>query len=96
MTSKPEVFIVESLSLDDEKEDRFEGDVLCKVLRLSGKEPIYRYIRTKRELAEFADEFDECEYRYLHFSMHADLNGVQLTFDHLSYHELCEVFGESL
>ena len=44
MTSEPDIFIIESLKLEDEKEELFEGDILRRVLRLSGKDPMYRYM----------------------------------------------------
>ncbi len=47
----PQVFIIESLTLKDEEEERFEGRILKQILRLSGKESAYYYIRTRRELA---------------------------------------------
>jgi hypothetical protein len=40
----PEVFILESLSLKDEREHRLEGGALADMLRLSGKNPKYRYL----------------------------------------------------
>ena len=52
MASKPEVFIVESVDLDDEVEDRLEGKMLTEMLRLGGKKPLYFYVRRKRELKE--------------------------------------------
>jgi len=96
MVSEPDVYIIESLSLSDERDELYEGEILEKVLKLSGKRPAYRYIRTKRELEEFADEFEDSRHRYLHLSMHADQTGVKLTFDHLDYEELADIFGESL
>ena len=45
----PEVFIVESLGLADERKDRREGEVLAAVLRMCGKNPLYYYIRTQAE-----------------------------------------------
>jgi len=37
--TKPEVFIIESLGFDDERNSRLEGKVLSGVLRMCGKEP---------------------------------------------------------
>ena len=96
MGSEPDVYIIESLGLSDEREELYEGDILTKALKLSGKRPAYRYIRTRRELEEFADEFEDSRHRYLHLSMHADQAGVNLTFDHLDYEELADIFGMSL
>jgi hypothetical protein len=89
MKTKPEVFIIESLDLDDEKHERQEGQILAKLLKLSGKRDTkYFYIRTERELDEIIDLFDESEYRYLHISCHANGGGMATTFDSISYEDL--------
>ncbi|OXE35843.1 MAG: hypothetical protein CGW95_11455 [Phenylobacterium zucineum] len=89
MATKPEIFIVESLNFDDEAADRREGEILSRMLKLIGKEnTTYYYIRTKRELKEIIKKFDESNFRYLHFSCHADKNGMATTLDHVSYEEL--------
>jgi len=49
--SRPEVFIIESLTLDDERHDRYEGQIISRILALSGKSCEYYYIRTTRELS---------------------------------------------
>ena len=97
MATKPEIFIVESLSFDDESADRREGEILSRMLKLIGKEnTTYFYIRTKRELEEIIDKFDDSEFRYLHFSCHADRNGMATTLDHVSYDELGEMLKPCL
>lgn len=35
--TEPQVFILESLSLEDEEKERFEGRIIRDILRLSGK-----------------------------------------------------------
>ena len=41
----PQLFIVESLKIEDEEEHRQEGDIVSRMLRLSGKkDTIYFYI----------------------------------------------------
>lgn len=99
MTSKtvPEIFIIESLRLRDEDDGSQEGQLLSKMLHLSGKEKTkYFYIRTKRELDEIIDLFEDSNYRYLHLSCHADKMGMATTFDDLSYTELGEMLGPCL
>ncbi len=95
-TTLPRVFIVESLNLSDEKKDRFEGNHLSKILRLSGSEPEYMYLRTRRELEEVVDLFKDSEYRYLHISCHGNKSGIGLTFDNLTFEELGELFAPVL
>jgi hypothetical protein len=48
--TKPEVFIIESLTFEDEENEHFEGRLISKMLALSDKECEYYYIRTKSEL----------------------------------------------
>jgi len=95
LKSRAEVFIIESLDLDDEKEHR-EGEVLRRTLALAGKEPIYRYIRTKRELERFLDEFSKSRYRYLHISCHGNEDEACLTFDKIQVAEFGRMVGPHL
>jgi hypothetical protein len=89
MSTKPEVFIIESLRLDDEEEGRQEGEILARILKLAGKRDTkYYYIRTERELDEVIDLFDESEYRYLHISCHAGGRSMSTTFDTINYETL--------
>ena len=91
--TKPELFLIESLTLDDEKAERQEGDIISRMLHLAGKTGTqYYYIRTVRELEEMIDLFDDSEYRYLHISCHANRSGMATTFDEVPY----PVLGEML
>jgi len=94
--TKPRLFIIESLRLADEREDLFEGGHLSKILRLSGSRARYMYLRTKRELEEAIDLFEDSDYRYLHISCHGGKSGIELTFDDLSFAELGEMLRPSL
>ena len=88
----PELFVIESLTLDDEECQRYEGDILSKILNLSGKTNTkYYYIRTKRELAKMLELFDRSKYRYLHLSCHANNSAMSTTLDQIDYRELGEM-----
>src|SRR4051812_29448548 len=76
----PEVFIIESLELEDEEEGR-EGAVLAAVLKMCGKNPLYYYIRTEAELEMLAGKFKESGYRYLHISCHGGDDALHTTID---------------
>lgn len=91
MKTTPNVFIIESLRFDDEKERRAEGKFLSHILRLEGREFAYYYIRTKQELEEVLDRFETSGFRYLHISCHANNNGIALTLDDLTVGELGEL-----
>lgn len=93
--SKAEVYIIESLGINDEN-DKKEGEILSKTLYLSGKRPIYRYVRTRKELRYFVDDFQRSDYRYLHFSSHGDTNLIALTLDDLTNKEFACIMGEAL
>jgi hypothetical protein len=75
----PDVFIIESLDPDDEGNGRFEGISISHVLRLHGKRPEYRYVRTRKQLVEAINEFRLSHYRYLHISAHGDRDGMVTT-----------------
>ena len=57
--SKPDLFIIESLSLDDEERGLYEGKALKDILNFSDKNVIYYYIRTKTELENMLKKFKE-------------------------------------
>jgi hypothetical protein len=92
----PEVFIVESLGLADERKDRREGEVLAAVLRMCGKNPLYYYIRTKAELELVAALFKASGYRYLHISCHGGMTSLETTLDSVSYKEFARIFARKL
>ncbi|MGA2443083.1 MAG: hypothetical protein ABSH08_19185 [Tepidisphaeraceae bacterium] len=89
--SKPQVFIIESLGLDEEKDLR-EGERIQKMIGMSGKKCKYFYIRTKLEFRKILNEFQKSEHRYLHLSCHGgkqgEKRGLWTTFDHLDFDTL--------
>lgn len=89
MATIPDFFIIESLNPDDEGNGRFEGSSISHVLRLHGKNPKYRYVRTRKQFSKALKEFEKSRYRYLHISAHADENGMCTTNqDEIHYTEL--------
>jgi hypothetical protein len=50
--TKPNVFIIESLSFDNEQNNRYEGKFLSQILHLGLKEAAYFYVQTKGELTK--------------------------------------------
>lgn len=93
--TKPEVFIIESLRFDEEEAYQ-EGRMIAQSLKMSLKDPIYRYVRTKLELQHFVDEFEDSNYRYLHISCHGNKSGISTTLDDLSIDEFASIVGPSL
>lgn len=87
-TTEPKVFIIESLEFDDEEKGRYEGSILSDILRLSGIQTQYFYIRTSKELNEVLDIFQKSGYRYLHISCHGGENSIWTTLDEITYDEL--------
>lgn len=88
----PEVFILESLELEDETEERREGAVLASVLKMCGKNPLYYYIRTKTEMEYMATVFEKSGYRYLHISCHGGDTSLNTTLDSISYKDFANIF----
>jgi len=79
MKTIADVFIIESLSPDDEGNGRFEGVMLSSILRFHGKNPIYRYVRSLKQFVRAVKDFGKSNYRYLHVSMHANKYGICTT-----------------
>lgn len=97
MTTVADVFIIESLDPDDEGNGRFEGSNVSHVLRLHGKHPVYRYVRTKGQFRGAIREFAKSDYRYLHISAHGDRDGMVTTnLDDISNGELARFLNPAL
>jgi hypothetical protein len=81
-----------SLDPDDEGNGRLEGSIISNMLRLHGKHPKYRYVRTKAEFEDAIDEFGRSKYRYLHISAHGDPEGMCTTnLDEVDYDVLADM-----
>jgi hypothetical protein len=90
VSTKPDVFIIESLGFDDEAAKLPEGRLISEMLAMSGKECKYFYVRTKRELVAVLKLFSESKYRYLHLSCHGSKSQQKLhtTLDAIPFVEL--------
>ncbi len=93
--SKPEVFIIGSLDFDEEEKHR-EGKMIFRSLGMSGKDPIYHYIRTAAELEHFIGVFRDSDYRYLHISCHCNKSGVFTTLENIPTQRFAEMVGPAL
>lgn len=91
-TTFPDVYVIETLDPDDEGNGRFEGAVLSQILRLHGKNPRYRYVRTRQQFENAVKKFGASGYRYLHISAHADSEGMCTTNqDEIDFDELADL-----
>lgn len=88
---KKGVFIIESLDFSDEKEERYEGKFLSKILHLGGIPSEYYYIRTQIELEKVLEIFEKTEYRYLHLSCHGSEKSIETTIDSISFTEFADI-----
>jgi len=95
--TKPEVFIIESLDPDDEGNGRFEGAIISRMLELHGKNPKYRYVRTREQLEKAVAQFGTSNFRYLHISCHADAEGMITTNqDEIDFDDLAVILNPHL
>lgn len=79
---------MESVDFEDEAEGRLEGDILSQILRLSGKQSEYRYIRTRQELEAVLPQFAASDLRYLHISCHGSQGSLFTTLDEIRFEDL--------
>lgn len=93
--TKPEVFIIESLKFEEEDDYR-EGEMIYRSLRMSLKDPAYRYVRTVTEFEHFIDEFDKSAYRYLHVSCHGSKGGLSTTLESMTIDDFAAIVGPVL
>lgn len=94
--TEADLFILESLSFQDEADGRFEGKVIASILTLCGKKPVYYYFRTPDELVMLSDVFRASGYRFLHLSCHGTLDAIQTTLGAVSAERLAGIFAEKL
>lgn len=94
--TKPDFFIIESLNFEDEQNERFEGKFLQKYLKILGKEPLYYYIRTKKELEFVAQTFRNSGYRYLYVSCHGAAGKILTTLDEVTFEDFASIFSKKL
>ncbi|TRZ53553.1 hypothetical protein D4S03_01610 [bacterium] len=92
----PETFILESLTLADEKEGRLDGKLLYDALKLFGIKPIYNYFRTERELLKLSEVFRNSGYRYIHLSCHGQQDRFAFTLNNVPFDKFAEIFKEKL
>lgn len=90
--TQPEVFIIESLSKEDEAAHRYEGQRLADILRLSGKNPKYVYFQSKAEIPHLLALYRQSDYRFLHVSCHASATTLLTTNDEIPYTALGPLF----
>ncbi len=97
VSTKPEVFVIESLDPDDEGNGRFEGAITSRMLRLHGKICEYRYVRTRKEFKRAVTQFGKSRYRYLHISCHAHTAGMCTTNrEDIAFDELGKILNPHL
>lgn len=92
--SHPEIFIIEALRHDDNRDGRTLKKILSFEVR---RTPRYRFVRTKAELKRAALEFEQGSYRWLHLSCHGDRTGFELPGDHdITFEEFSKIFAGRL
>jgi len=92
----PEVFIVESLDMKNERAGCHDGKLLFDTLVLYGRKPQYYYFRTTRELRELSKIFRDSGYRYLHLSCHGSTSNLEFTFGSVTFVEFAQTFEDKL
>jgi hypothetical protein len=92
----PNVFIIESLGFEDEKDGLYEGEIISKILNFSDIKHQYFYIRTKQEFKHVIGLFEESNYRYLHISCHGNKNAISTTLDIIEFNELALILENVL
>lgn len=90
------VFIIESLSFDDEANECLDGFVLSQMLGLCGIHCEYYFIRTKLELQKIMPVFEASRLKYLHVSCHGNSEVLELAFDTLKFSEFSRIVGPFL
>jgi hypothetical protein len=90
------VFIIESMDIENELKGNLDGWTLKTILDLCDIKNQYFYIRTKKELENIIEIFDESKFAFLHIACHGSEKSLALTYDELEFDELEEIIGECL
>ncbi|MFC4094814.1 hypothetical protein [Euzebyella saccharophila] len=90
------VFIIESVTFEDEEEKQLEGEFISQILHLGNIPSKYYFIRTEKELIEVLDLFEKSEYRYLHISSHGCKKSLDLALDDIKFKRLGEILNPYL
>jgi hypothetical protein len=90
------VFIIESMDLDNERDQKLDGAALKTILDLSGIPNEYIYIRTRMELEHAIDLFQESDFGFLHLSCHGNNEGLSLTLEDINFADLELIMGSAL
>ena len=91
-----EVFIIESLRKDDRKAGLLEGEVISTILRMGGRNPLYRFVRTREQFIDAIEEFGACRYRYLHLSCHGNAHSFEFYFGPMRFTEFADLVRRKL
>ena len=90
------VFIIESVTFEDEEENQLEGEFISQILHLSNIPSKYYFIRTEKELIEVLNIFEKSDYRYLHISSHGEKASLDLALDDIKFKRLGEILNPYL
>ena len=91
-----EVFILESLREDDVTNDRLEGELISKILKMGGRKPIYHFVKTKEQFISKINEFESSQYRYLHLSCHGSSNSFEFYFGAMYFNNFINIVHNKL
>jgi hypothetical protein len=92
----PEVFIVESLRQEDHREKRLEGDLIAQILRLGGRNPIYKLVESRDQFTEALEQFGTSQYRYLHLSCHGSVDSFEFYFGRMTFEQFADLICDKL
>lgn len=69
------------MSLNDEESERFEGEILRRILKMVEIPVNYHYIRTKEGLQVMIKQLEKSKFKYLHLSCHGNASGIAMTLN---------------
>lgn len=88
------VFIIESVGEEKTVYDMSEGRLLVEFLKIIGCEPIYHFIRTKKELRFFLAKAAQSSADYIHLACHGKTTYLRLVLEEITVDELVECAGD--
>ena len=91
-----DVFIIESLHEEDHLEGRLEGELIEQLLKMGGRNPIYRCVKSYEQFIDAISEFEASQYRYLHLSCHGNESAFGFYFGSMTFEHFVGLIHDKL
>lgn len=93
------IFIIESFSFEEEENNDLPGYHLYQSLtfcKINDQTPLYYFIRTKKDLEEILNIFENSNYEFLHIFCHGSSTHLELALENISFEDFFDITEDRL